>query len=175
MKKKYVIASLVAFASIFLFRKKIERAVWDLISGKRINTLHPAIRERAKGFINKAERQGIKLRVTDAMRTFEEQDALYAQGRTKPGDIVTNARAGESFHNYGLAIDVVQMVNGKPIYENKNWERIAVIGKSYGFFWGGDFNSIKDRPHFHDDFGHSIADLQRKLTSGMIKDRYVIV
>ncbi|WP_299431569.1 M15 family metallopeptidase [uncultured Aquimarina sp.] len=157
---------------IFVLRKPIERAVWDLISQQRINTLHPDIRERAKAFINKAEREGIKLRVTDATRTFDEQDALYAQGRTTPGDIVTDARAGFSYHNYGLAIDVVEMVNGQPIYNNPNWQRIGEIGESFGFSWGASFN---DKPHFHMTFGNSIADLQRKLTNEMVQEGFVIV
>ena len=174
-KTKMIIAGTALVAFLFLFRNKIEMAVWDLISQKRIDKLHPSVRQKVLAFINKADKQGIKLRVTDGIRTFEEQNELYAQGRTKPGNIVTNAQGGESYHNYGLAVDVVEMVKGKPVYNNPNWEKIAAIGKSFGFVWGGDFKRIKDKPHFHLDFGYKIADLQRKVINNEVVNGFVMV
>lgn len=157
-------------------RKKIveyaKEKVWDVISESRINTLHPKVREKARQFINKAEKQGIKLRITSAYRTWAEQTELYAQGRTKPGSIVTNAKAGESSHNFGTAIDVVPIVNGNADW-NTDWNKIAVIGKSLGFAWGGDWVSFKDKPHFEMNFGNTLAQLRIKYNSGQLSDGYV--
>ena len=113
------------------------------------NTLHPAIREMVPKFIEAVKNElGIDLLVTSGMRTFEQQQALYDQGRAKPGQIVTKAKPGTSFHNYGLAIDIVPLLEGKPNWKSKDFARIAEIGKRIGFSWGGDWKSFKDLPHF---------------------------
>ncbi len=169
-----MIAGVGVVGLLFLMKNNIVTAVWDIVSENRIKKLHPAIRDKARRFLHLAEKQGIKLRITDGVRTFQEQDNLYAQGRTKPGKIVTNAKAGESYHNYGLAIDVVPMVNGKPNYKD-DYQKIAKIGKSLGFVWGGDFKTIKDQPHFQYSFGHSIAKLQQRLINKEFQNGYVIV
>ena len=148
--------------------------VWDYMTAVRINNLHPSIRQQATEFINKAEAEGIKLRITSGLRTFAEQDKLYAQGRTEPGAIVTYAKAGESTHNYGLSFDVVPIVNGKADY-NTDWDRIALIGKSFGFQWGGDWSGFEDKPHFEKTFGLSIAQLQNLYNSGQLQDDYIVI
>ncbi len=135
--------------------------VWDLVSANRINTLHPAIRDKARAFLNKAEKAGIKLRITSAYRTYDEQDKLYAQGRTIPNtNVVTNAKAGYSNHNFGFAFDVVPMENGKANFNTPKWNKIGAIGKALGFEWGGDWKSIIDKPHFQMTFGNSLAQLR---------------
>lgn len=163
-------------ALIFTKRKPImeysKEKVWDLISEAKINTLHPKVRDKAREFINKAEKQGIKLRITSGFRTYAEQDALYAQGRTKAGSIITNAKAGQSSHNFGTAIDVVPIVNGNADW-NTDWNKIATIGKSLGFSWGGDWTSFKDKPHFEMNFGNTLAQMRNKFDSGQVKDGYV--
>lgn len=84
-----------------------------------IAKLHPNVRETFTGFIEEAENAlGITLRVVQGLRTFAEQDAIYAQGRTKPGKIVTWSPAGASYHNYGLAIDVCPL---KPDHSALDW------------------------------------------------------
>lgn len=89
-------------------------------------------------------------------RTFAHQDQLYAQGRTEPGPRVTNARGGQSWHNYGLGADVVfSTANGQPSWpENGNWTRYGEIAESYGLTWGGRWRN-PDRPHveYHPGFG----------------------
>ncbi|MBL4753233.1 MAG: M15 family metallopeptidase [Flavobacteriales bacterium] len=147
---------------------------WDIVSDRRIGTLHPLIQAKAKEFIIRAEKElSIKLRVTSALRTWSEQDGLYAQGRTKTGKIVTNAKGGQSLHNFGLAIDVVEIKDGKALWRNPNWNKIAALGKSIGFAWGGDFKSIKDKPHFEMRFGRSLAQLQNLYVSGDRQGEYV--
>lgn len=141
---------LVLIIIAYLKRKKIMSLYNDLISLQRVDQLHPSIREDVKRFLEIAKQGGINLRVTSAYRNFNEQNELYAKGRTKPGKIVTNAKGGESKHNYGVAFDVVIMDNGQPVwnYNDPRWNEIGDLGKKFGFVWGGDFKSIKDKPHF---------------------------
>jgi peptidoglycan L-alanyl-D-glutamate endopeptidase CwlK len=135
--------------------------VTDKVTQQRISQLHPKAQEPATRFISEVKKQkGVTLRVVQGLRTFAEQDALYAQGRTKPGDIVTNARGGESFHNFGLAIDVAGLNSDGSINWNIDYKSISEIGKANGFQWGGDFKSFKDRPHFEMPFGLTLEQLR---------------
>ena len=128
---------------------------WDKFSDERIAKLHPKIREDAATLLNTVqEKLGIKLRVTQGFRSFKEQNDLYEQGRTKPGKIVTNAKGGESYHNYGLALDVCEIRGREAIWEC-DWKKIAPIAKGLGWEWGGDWTSFKDKPHFQKAFGKS--------------------
>jgi peptidoglycan L-alanyl-D-glutamate endopeptidase CwlK len=100
---------------------------------------------------------GISATITFTYRSPATQDALYAQGRTKPGRIVTNARAGSSFHNYGLAYDATPTALLKlpnwgdvPAHQKETdriWALYGRLAREHGLRWGGDFKSIKDRPH----------------------------
>ena len=124
-----------------------QATTWDKITDERILSLDPKIQQSATDFINEVQSKlGIKLRVSQAFRTFAEQNVLYAQGRTSPGVIVTNAKGGESYHNYKRAIDVVEIREGKAIWDTK-WHEIASIGIKHGFTWGGHWNT-PDKPHF---------------------------
>lgn len=164
MNKSIVL--LITGIVLFLLWKKRKTMVkiWDdYWTNKRIETLHPLLRDRVKSFIQAAANKGIFLRVTSAKRSFSEQDDLYAQGRTKPGKVVTNAKGGESYHNYGLAFDVVPMMDGKPVWnDDELWQRVGRIGKSFGFTWGGDWVSFPDKPHFQDDFGLRLSELKNR-------------
>jgi|SRR5688572_8799534 len=152
----------------------------DKISEQRVNTLHPAIRGEVKELIEKAESRmkGVAIRVTQGGRTFTEQDALYAQGRTKPGPRVTNAKAGQSIHNYFLAFDIVLLYDkdGNGTYESISWDtlkdfdkdgesdwmEVVDIFEEAGYTWGGRFTSIKDAPHFEKTFGYTWKQLYTK-------------
>jgi peptidoglycan L-alanyl-D-glutamate endopeptidase CwlK len=136
---------------------------WDNVTDDRINTLHPAIQADARAAINELERQGVKVRVTSAYRSPEEQARLYSLGRSRGGNVVTNARAGQSYHNYGLALDVVEIRDGRPIWQKEAFIPIARVFKKYGFKWGGDFNSFKDYPHFEKTYGYNWRQLQTKM------------
>lgn len=166
---KWIIAVIITLGLILIFAKKdkimevAKNTVWDVTSFKKIQTLHPKVREKAIEFINRVDKElGIKLRVTFGLRTYAEQTALYAQGRTTGGGIVTNAKAGESSHNFGTAIDVVEIKNGQANW-NPDWTKIAKIGKELGFVWGGDFKSIVDKPHFEMNFGLPISELRKRF------------
>ena len=183
MKKKnsnILAISAIVFAGFILFKKDeimeyVEGKIWDIVSEKRINTLHPMVRPFAIQFINEAQKQlGITLRVTDAFRTYAEQNKLYAKGRTAAGKKVTNARGGESNHNFGTAFDVVPMENGQPNYD-ADYLPIAKLGKSLGFKWGGDWVSLDDKPHFEMNFGYTFKQLRNKFETGKVKDGYVLL
>lgn len=147
---------------------------WDIHSDRRIDKLHPKVRAKAKEFIIRAEKElGVKLRVTSALRTWKEQQELYNQGRTTSGKVVTNAKPGQSLHNYGLAIDVVEIKDGKALWNNPDWSKIADLGKQIGFSWGGDWKSFKDKPHFEMRFGNSLSQLKSIYTSGNRNGEYV--
>lgn len=146
-------------------RPPIKFSIPDPISRQRVRGLHPVVKAKAHEFLARAYQQGIYLRITEGFRTFERQDELYDQGRRTPGNIVTYAQGGESFHNYGLAIDVVEIKNGKALWSNPNWPKIGSLGKGLGFEWGGDWQNFKDWGHFQMTFGFSTEDLKSKWLS----------
>ena len=139
--------------------------LWDPVSEARMARLHPDVAQAARRFIQAAYAQGIALRVTSGYRSFAEQQALYNQGRTTPGNIVTNAPPGHSYHNWGMAVDVVEIKNGQALWNNPRWGEIARIGKSLGFEWGGDWKSFQDKPHFQMPVA-SLASLRAAYPSG---------
>jgi peptidoglycan L-alanyl-D-glutamate endopeptidase CwlK len=120
----------------------------DERSEKVIATLHPQLRDLARKFVLAAAEQGVTIKLISGLRTYNEQDALYAKGRTAPGPKVTNARAGYSNHNFGLAFDIGVFSGGKYLPESPLYKTVAHIGKWLGFEWGGDWTSIKDEPHY---------------------------
>ena len=154
-------AALLTGIGAFLLSETVRNTIADIRTDRRINSLHPSIRKFARAFIDEARRRGHNLQITSGLRTWFEQSKLYSKGRTIPGKKVTDARAGGSYHNYGLAIDVVEYIDGKPDWKRSNWTAIAVIGKRHGFSWGGDWKGkLVDKPHFQKGFGLSIAKLK---------------
>ena len=120
----------------------------DATNEKRIAPLHPPFLAIVRAFLEECEKAGHRLRVTHGYRTMDEQAALYAQGRTKPGAIVTHAKPGSSAHNYAAAIDVVFLTKDGKADWNGPWKAIGAIGEKLGLVWGGNFKTIVDRPHF---------------------------
>jgi peptidoglycan LD-endopeptidase CwlK len=106
---------------------------------RNLDDLNPAVRPLVDSALSIWAAAGIDILVTCTLRTNEEQAALYAQGRTAPGRIVTRAQAGQSAHNYGLAIDIVPMINGKPDWDGGHpiWESVGKLGQSAGLEWAG--------------------------------------
>ena len=132
-----------------------------MINSRDLKDLDPYVAGLAKQFIAACKKQGIDLLVTSTYRDNESQNALYAQGRTKAGRIVTNAKAGQSFHNYRLAFDVVPIVNGKPQWNDfRTFQKIGAIGKSIGLDWAGDWRTFKELAHFQWTGGLSLAQLK---------------
>jgi peptidoglycan L-alanyl-D-glutamate endopeptidase CwlK len=131
-------------------------------SEARITLLSPIVASKTRELIINSYNEGINILIVQGLRTSEEQAALYAQGRTTAGAIVTNANAGYSNHNYGLAIDYALLADdGYSVVwtVNDKWRRVAEIGKRLGFEWGGDWTGFIDYPHLEMCFGLSIEDL----------------
>lgn len=127
-----------------------------------IAKLNPIVAYNAGKLLKQCAAEGLNIRITQGLRTFAEQEALYNQGRTTAGQIVTNAKAGYSYHNYGLAFDFCLIVDGKAVWNETlpAWKRIVTIAKELGFAWGGDWIGFKDYPHFEMSFGFSTAQLR---------------
>jgi peptidoglycan LD-endopeptidase CwlK len=134
----------------------------DKPSMVKINLLHPKVREEVKSIvqeINTFLTGRSKVRIAQGLRTFAEQDKLFAQ-RPK----VTNAKGGQSIHNYGFAIDIVLIIDGvtaswdthKDWDADKvsDWDECVKVFAKYGWNWGGNWQSFKDMPHF-DKIGFS--------------------
>lgn len=129
-----------------------------MINSRKISDLHPFVQDLCNKHVKACKDAGIDLLITSTYRDKQSQDALYAQGRTTPGKIVTKAKGGQSFHNFRVAYDVVPIINGKAIWNNGVlWGKVGAIGKSFGLEWGGDFKSIKDYPHFQYTGGLTLA------------------
>lgn len=142
----------------------------DTLSLKRLQQLHPAIREDAIQAYNeavKATPANVHPVIIQTLRTFEEQDLLYQKGRTRPGEKVTNSKPGTSYHQYGLALDFALQVNGKLVWKVTNdWMTVVNIFKKHGFTWGGDWKSFKDYPHLEKNFGHHWSQLLTLYKAG---------
>lgn len=133
-----------------------------MINSRSLDDLIPPAKARVQAFLDAAKKQGIDLLVTSTYRDNASQDALYAQGRTRPGKIVTNAKAGQSWHNYKCAVDVVPIVAGKPRWDVKDevWQQVGKLGKAAGLEWAGDWKRFKEYPHFQYTGGLTLAQLQ---------------
>jgi peptidoglycan L-alanyl-D-glutamate endopeptidase CwlK len=159
----------------------------DKITLDRIKLLHPKLRDEALEIyeeICQALKGRAECRFSFTLRTFAEQNQLFAQGRTKPGAIVTRAKGGQSWHNYGLAIDIVLLVDGKASWDIKtdfdndgrsDWMEVVDIFKRYGWEWGGDWKFF-DAPHFQKTFGMSINEMLKKHMAGKVDaNGYVLI
>lgn len=137
---------------------------------QQIDTLHPKLRAIALQAYQEAVQAtpaGVHPVITQGYRTFEESDKLYQQGRTTPGEVVSNAKAGSSLHNYGCAIDFCLLVNGKEVWDvNHDWMTVVNVFKAHNFEWGGDWHSFKDYPHLQLTFGHTWQELLVKHNAG---------
>jgi len=145
----------------------------DPITIKRIDLLHPDERASVHTMydeICEALTGKAVCRFSHTLRTDKEQDELYAQGRTKAGKKVTNAKGGQSFHNFGLAFDIVLIIDGKEASWNTlkdfdgdkvaDWMEVVAIAKEHGWEWGGDWAKFKDAPHFQKTHGKTAAQLR---------------
>lgn len=127
--------------------------------------LHPKLQKSISLLKAECEKQDLKIGIGECLRTAEEQDKLYAKGRTEKGSIVTNAKGStySSMHQWGVAFDFYRN-DGKGTYENGDgfFEKVGKIGKMLGLEWGGEWKSIKDLPHFQlSDWGSTTAKLKQ--------------
>ncbi len=126
-----------------------------------INKLHPKLQELAEQLIFECQKASFNIRIGETFRNIERQDYLYAQGRTRPGKIITNAKGSSmsSYHQWGLAFDIFHNVKGDE-YNITVLKKAGEIGRKLGLEWGGDWKRFKDYPHFQYTFGLRISDLR---------------
>lgn len=139
---------------------------FDARTEKNIATLLPAAQEQARQFMQRVLDAGIDARIISGTRTFKEQDALFAKGRTKPGPKVTNARGGFSNHNFGVAWDIGIFDGSRYLPESSLYARAGQIGREMGLEWGGDWQSIKDEPHFQCRTGLTTRQMREMVLAG---------
>jgi len=135
---------------------------WDVMTNQSLDEMHFGAAHFGRLLVNRVEDQlGIRLRITQGLRTIEQQNVLFSQGRTAPGDIVTNAQGGQSYHNYGLAFDVAGVNENGLLDYNIDWEGIGQIANDIGLEWGGNWTNFIDRPHFQRTYDLSIRRLMQ--------------
>ncbi len=135
-----------------------------MLKSRDISRLRSDVAANCRAFIQRCAAEGLPVLVVETVRDLEYQASLYAQGRTKPGKIVTNQKT-PSFHwdKVGLAFDICKNVKGHEYDDADFFRRCGAIGKEMGFSWGGDWKSLPDRPHFQwDDGGRYTAAMVRK-------------
>jgi hypothetical protein len=144
------------------------------LSLQRLDRLHPAVRTRGAALIELCMHEGLSILVSQGLRTWEEQDALYARGRTVPPiggrHIVTMAKGGRSYHNFGLAFDIVVLdavTKAGWDSDHPGWRTAGALGKSLGLDWGGDWARFKDPPHFQYIGGLSLPQCRELYPSGL--------
>lgn len=138
---------------------------------RKLEDLIPILAIKAKQLIDESrDILGIDIIITDTWRSFAEQKALYDQGRTTPGNIVTYANAGDSYHNYGLAFDFAVMKDGKITWSELNlYKQVGEYAEDMNLQWGGRFKRPVDMPHIQDSFGFTIHELKTFYTLGGIQ------
>ena len=144
-----------------------------MISSRQLSDLEPDACVAASCALEDCKVAGLDVLVTCTYRDFEEQETLYASGRTVDGPWRTNARGGHSWHNWRLALDLVPRREGVLVWDRTRpenldlWKRIAEIFKGYGFEWGGDWVKSPDFPHFQRPDGRTIAMMLAKHPKGL--------
>ena len=131
--------------------KPLPLATTDIVDPRSegvIATLQPEVRPYARALVSKAAGIGITIKVISGLRTYAQQNELYAQGRSKPGRVVTNARGGYSNHNFGIAFDIGVFEGSKYLDESPKYKAVGALGVELGLEWGGNWKTIQDEPHF---------------------------
>jgi hypothetical protein len=131
-----------------------------------ITVCHPRLQTLTAQLVDKCAGAGLPIKIGESFRSVAEQDALYAQGRTQPGSIVTNAKGSSysSQHQWGIAADFYR-ADGKGAYNEAGdyFKRVGEIAKQLGLAWGGDWKSIIDKPHVYlPDWGSGTGILKQK-------------
>lgn len=133
-----------------------------MIASRDISDLEPVVAEKCRAFVAKCKEADIDVIITSTFRDYESQDALYAQGRTKPGGVVTKAKGGYSYHNFKLAFDFAPVVNGKIDWDDKaTFTKCGRIAESLGLEWGGSWK-FTDMPHCQFTDGQTLEQLRNK-------------
>jgi len=137
-----------------------------MINSRKLEDLHPVVKKMVEKFIEECDRAGVDVLIYSTYRDAASQDALFAQGRTNPGKIVTNARAGQSFHNWRVAFDFVPIVAGKARWDDKEaYAKCGNIAESIGLQWAGRWTGkLRETAHCQFTNGLTLADFQKGKT-----------
>jgi peptidoglycan L-alanyl-D-glutamate endopeptidase CwlK len=137
-----------------------------MINSRKIEDLHPKVKVLCEQFITACDAVGIDVIITSTYRDLESQTALYAQGRTTKGNIVTNAKAGQSMHNYRVAFDFVPIVGGKCVWNDAGlFAKCGRIAESLGLEWAGAWSGkFKETAHCQFTNGLNLTDFQKGKT-----------
>ena len=136
-----------------------------MINSRKLEDLHPKVADLCHQFIDKCKDVGIDVLITSTYRDNESQNALYNQGRTTPGNKVTNAKGGQSFHNYRIAFDFCPIVGGKAQWnDTATFNRCGEIAESLGLEWAGRWKTFKELAHCQYTGGLTLKDLQAGKT-----------
>ena len=157
----------------------------DSVTIQRVEKLHPRIKPIVFDNLSKCIDMKVPIRIVQGLRTVDEQNALYAQGRTTPGPIVTKAKGGDSWHNYGLSFDFCLLRNGKAISWNreedldgdgqKDWSEVVNLFILTGFDWGGNWTSFPDYPHIQKLFGLTLSKAKKLLADKKVDSNGYII
>lgn len=139
----------------------------DARSEKAIATLHAEVQPYARALVQRAADHGIVIKILSGTRSYAEQDALYAKGRSEPGPVVTNARGGFSNHNFGIAFDVGVFEGSSYKDESPKYKAVGALGQELGLDWGGNWKTIQDEPHFQlrPDWASALS--EKEMLSGL--------
>lgn len=154
----------------------VDLSILDERSAKNVATLHGRIKQVFRNWIAEcqvlAKIHGYEYKAISGNRSWEDQARIYAQGRTSPGKIVTNAKPGFSNHNYGIAVDMGVFKNGiyldsaKPSEAEAFHRKAAGLAEKYNIEWGGSWKSFKDYPHFEYRTGKTLSQLRQLVIEG---------
>lgn len=142
---------------------------FDARSEANIRTLNLKAQETARVFLGAFTAQtDFVVKIISGTRTYAEQNLLYAQGRTRPGRKVTNARGGSSNHNFGIAWDIGIFVEGRYLGDSPLYKRAATIAltATMGLEWGGNWTTFVDKPHYQLVTGKTTAQVRALFESG---------
>jgi len=136
-----------------------------MINSRSLSDLNPKVAALCSEFINSCKKNNIDIIITSTYRDAESQNALYAQGRTLPGKKVTNAKGGQSFHNWKVAFDFCPIVNGKAVWNDVAlYTKCGEIAESIGLEWAGRWVTFKELAHCQYTNGLTLADFQAGKT-----------
>jgi len=133
-----------------------------MINSRKLEDLHPKVKLLCERFVASCAKQNIDVLITSTYRDGESQNALYAQGRTAPGKIITKAKAGQSFHNWKCAFDFVPIVNGKAQWNDTAlFTKCGEIAEAVGLEWAGRWKTFKELAHCQYTNGLTLQDFQQ--------------
>lgn len=130
-----------------------------------ITQLHPRLQEKIAELKELCKKENLSIGIGECFRSVAEQDALYAQGRTKPGNIISNAKGStySSQHQWGISFDFFKNIKGHEYDDTAFFNRVGALAKSIGLAWGGDWKNPVDKPHLYlPDWGSTTTKLKNQ-------------